>query len=285
MNYCCGWRYERIRMNDRTDKITHWTHSSRNEFYDDYAKKSESPEAYQRFMRLYDIVTTLMTDDSSLESFDVADIGCGAGTQCRIWADKGHNVTGLDVNEPLLDLAKKRAQNANLAIKFTLGSATRLPWGNASKDVCLVPELLEHVADWRSCVFEIIRVLRPGGVVILTTTNKLCPKQQEFNLPLYSWFPKFIKKYFEHLAVTTHPSLANYATYPAVNWFTYFQLEKIFNGQGFRCFDRFDVMDLDGKSQLTKKMVHLIRKVFVLRWLAHVLTPYTLIAARKNNLP
>jgi 2-polyprenyl-3-methyl-5-hydroxy-6-metoxy-1,4-benzoquinol methylase len=54
-------------------------------------------------------------------------------------------------------------------------------------DVCLLPELLEHVADWQSCLNEAARVLRPGGLLYLSTTNVLCPRQQEFNLPLYSF--------------------------------------------------------------------------------------------------
>jgi 2-polyprenyl-6-hydroxyphenyl methylase/3-demethylubiquinone-9 3-methyltransferase len=59
-------------------------------------------------------------------------------------------------------------------------------WPNRSMDVCLVPELLEHVREWRECLADFARVLRPGGVLVLTTNNKLCPVQQEFNLPLYS---------------------------------------------------------------------------------------------------
>ena len=43
-------------------------------------------------------------------------------------------------------------------------------------------------------------------------------------MPLYSWYPAFIKKWCEHKAVTTHPEWANHARYPAVNWFTYYEL-------------------------------------------------------------
>lgn len=68
---------------------------------------------------------------------DVVDIGCGAGTQCRIWAERGHNVFGIDVNEPLIELARRRAQEAGLAIRFETGSATQLPLKDESMDGCL----------------------------------------------------------------------------------------------------------------------------------------------------
>ena len=83
----------------------------------------------------------------------------------------------------------------------------------------MLPELLEHVADWQSVISEADRVLKPDGVLYLSTTNVLCPKQMEFELPLYSWYPGFVKRKVERLSVTSHPHLANHAKYPAVNWF------------------------------------------------------------------
>ena len=69
-------------------------------------------------------------------------------------------------------------------------------------------------------------MLRPGGVLYLRTTNRLCPIQAEFSLPLYAWHPRSMKRYCERLAVTTRPGIANYARYPAVHWFSYFQLKE-----------------------------------------------------------
>ncbi len=62
--------------------------------------------------------------------------------------------------------------------------------------------------------------MRPGGVLYLTTTSCLCPSQMEFRLPLYSWYPGFLKRRYERLAKTTRPELANFAIYPAVHWFS-----------------------------------------------------------------
>ncbi|HWI16010.1 MAG TPA: class I SAM-dependent methyltransferase, partial [Burkholderiales bacterium] len=164
-----------------------------------------------------------------------------------------------------------------------VGSATALPWPDSSMDVCLMPELLEHVADWKSCITEAARVLRPGGLFYLSTTNVLCPRQDEYTLPLYSWYPAALKRHCERAAVTTAPQIANYATYPAVNWFSYYGLRDFLTPLGFRCLDRFDLVDLDGKGRLASAVVRLVSGVPLLRLLGHVATPGTWLLALKHR--
>jgi 2-polyprenyl-6-hydroxyphenyl methylase/3-demethylubiquinone-9 3-methyltransferase len=217
------------------------------------------------------------------KSLSVADIGCGAGTQSFLWAQLGHQVHGLDVNEPLIELARQRGTEQGLSIDFQVGSAVSLPWETQSMDICLMPELLEHVGDWRTCLNEAVRVLKPHGILFLTTSNKLCPVQQEYRLPMYSWYPSPVKRYCERLAVTTQPWVVNYAKYPAVNWFSFYELRRVLGKAGFRCFDRFDVMDTSGKGQLSKAVVTCLRACQPLRILAHMATPGTLILAVKDK--
>ena len=149
--------------------------------------------------------------------------------------------------------------------------------------MCLAVELLEHVADWRTCLKEFTRVLRPQGVLFLSTTNKLCPVQEEFNLWLYSWYPSTLKRYCERLAVTTRPHIANYAKYPAVNWFSFYGLRRLLQKSGFECLDRFDLMDTSTKSALSQTVISSVRAFRSLRWLAHVGTPGTSLLAVKGK--
>lgn len=258
--------------------------SSEERFYDYYADASQSEVTLQRFLSIRDLVLRIAAKEiGSAIALEVADVGCGAGTQCMMWAEMGHRVHGLDVNESLLDLARTRAVNGKYTIDFQVGSAVDLPWAEESMDVCLVPELLEHVAEWQRCLSECVRILRPGGMLFLTTSNKLCPRQQEFNLPFYSWYPAPIKRYFERLAVTTHPQLANFARYPAVNWFTFYSLRGVLVASGFKCLDRFDVMDLTKKNAIARIVLVLVRSSSVLRWLAHVATEGTMLIAIKSR--
>jgi SAM-dependent methyltransferase len=192
-------------------------------------------------------------------------------------------VSGLDVNEQLIELARERTAALDPVPNFVVGSATSLPWPNRSMDVCLLPELLEHVVDWQTVVHEAARVLKPGGFLYLSTTNKLCPIQDEFNIPGYSWYPGFLKYRYERLAVTSRPELVNHAKYPAVHWFTYFGLRGYLVPLGFRCMDRFDVMDRHGKG-LRSRVVHIvICNIPPFRFLAHVATPYTALVACKEG--
>ncbi len=258
-------------------------HSSDSRFRVYYEKTSASAPVRQHFVRLRDKVLALRTRQGRrFDGLRVLDIGCNAGTQALVWAEQGHRVTGLDVNGPLLDVARERAQSAGLEVRFDLGTATSLPYEDGSMDVCMMAELLEHVQDWESCVNEAVRVLAPGGVLYLSTTNALCPKQQEFNLPLYSWYPAALKKHVERLSVTTRPELANYARYPAVHWFTYSGLRNHLGRRSMLCFDRFDLIDTTGYGWVSRNAVAALRRLPPLRWVGHVLTPGTSVMAVKQ---
>ena len=259
-----------------------WDHGTHEDFYKYYAEQSLSETTLHRFREIRESVLRVLGEARAATPLDVADIGCGAGTQCRLWAELGHRVVGLDVNEPLIQLGRERACADNLAIDLRVGSATDLPLASASMDVCLVPELLEHVADWESCVKEFARILRPGGLLYLTTTNKLCPVQNEFNLPMYGWYPGFIKRRYETLAATTRPEIANHAKYPAVNWFSYFGLRKYLDRLDFDAMDRFDLLAMRDNGPAVKVVSAVLRYVPGMRLLAHMATPYVLMIGVKR---
>ncbi len=259
-------------------------HGSDPHFQAYYEKASLSEATLQRFRTVRDKALALLAvhgrDTAHLR---VADIGCGAGTQSLLWAELGHSVLGLDVNAPLMEVARRRAAERGLRVDFQVGTATELPLENSSVDVCLLPELLEHVPDWESCLREATRSLDVGGLLYLSTTNTLCPVQSEFNLPLYSWYPGLAKRYCERLAVTTRPSIANYAKYPAVNWFTFYRLREYLAPLGFECFDRFDMIDIDQVRASLRWVVRMTRALAPARFVGHVLTPGTTLFAVKTG--
>jgi 2-polyprenyl-6-hydroxyphenyl methylase/3-demethylubiquinone-9 3-methyltransferase len=257
-------------------------HSPADPFFDYYEAASVSPQAVKRFRAIRDLIIRLHPHISESPS-NVADIGCGAGTQSRLWAEIGCKVHALDVNERLVGLGRIRSAEAGYDIDFRVGSAAALPWPDESMQVCLAVELLEHVREWQSCLLEFCRVLAPGGVLFASTSNALCPFQQEFTLPFYSWYPAAAKRYCERLAVTTRPGLANHAKYPAVNWFTFYQLRRFLAEQGFDCYDRFDVIDASEKGRLAGTALRFIRKSRFLRLLAYVATEGTSVVAVKRK--
>jgi ubiquinone/menaquinone biosynthesis C-methylase UbiE len=253
----------------------------RKEFVEYYAAASLSAETLARYRAIQQLILSRTEPERATRGLDVADVGCGAGTQCFLWAESGHRVHGVDVNAGLIELAKQRAAQKTLPVSFTLGSATKLPWPDQSMDVCIMPQLLEHVAEWQACLDETARILRHGGMLFLSTTNKLCPLQDEFNLPLYSWYPGFVKRRYVELARTTRPDISNYATYPAVNWFTYYGLRSALFERGFDCLDRFDTVDTNG-SKMKAAAIGLIRAVPPMRVGAHVLSKYSQVLGIKH---
>lgn len=259
-------------------------HSSDPAFLAYYEKESLSEATQQRFTSIRDKALGLLARRGGAKPpYEVADIGCGAGTQSMLWAVLGHRVHGLDVNGPLIGIARQRAAQRELTtVTFDVGTATKLPYATASMDVCLLPELLEHVADWQSVLNEAVRILRPGGMLYLSTTNKLCPVQQEFTLPLYSWYPGPLKRHYERLSLSTRPEIANHAKYPAVNWFTFYSLRSYLAPKGLECLDRFDMIDTSGKGALPSLVVNVARSLPPLRWFGHVLTEGTTIFALKR---
>lgn len=261
-------------------------HSSDPNFLAYYERESISEQTIGRFTRIRDRALALWADHQGAGAreprpLEVIDVGCGAGTQAILWAELGHSVRALDVNEPLLQVGRQRCRERGLPVQFELGTATALPFETASADVCLLPELLEHVPDWESCLKEAVRVVRPGGVLYLSTTNRLCPVQQEFNLPLYSWYPPALKRRYERLAVTTRPELANHARYPAVNWFSFFQLRRYLAPLGFECLDRFDMLHRQGASGAKGAMITLTRSNDLARAVGQMFTEGTTVWAMK----
>lgn len=252
-------------------------------FVDYYAEQSTSERTLQRIEGVRRVLLQLRAERGfGASSLDVLDVGCGAGAQVFAWARDGHQAQGVDVSTPLIELARKRAADEALPATFHIGTATELPLPDSSCDVVLVSELLEHLPDWKACVNESIRVLRPGGLVYYSTTNRLCPIQQEFSLPLFSWYPTPLKRYCEKLAVTSHPHWVQYASFPAVNWFTFYQLRDYLDARGVCAKDRFDIMQTRG-SALRAAVVGAVRQSAVLRFLGHVLTPYTAVAGYKRE--
>jgi 2-polyprenyl-6-hydroxyphenyl methylase/3-demethylubiquinone-9 3-methyltransferase len=258
------------------------SHNTDERFVDYYAEQSTSHQTQQRFDSVRRALLLLRSElGFSTTSLDVVDIGCGAGSQAIVWALDGHRARGVDISAPLIALARQRAADESLSAEFLVGNATALPLGDTSCDVVLISELLEHVPDWIPCLNEALRVLRPGGVIYFSTTNRLCPVQQEFKLPLYSWYPAVMKRYCERLAVTTHPQWVQYTSLPAVNWFTFYQLREYLRGRGVIALDRFDLMQPHG-SFLRAAVAGAARRFSALRLLGHVLTPYTVVAGVKT---
>lgn len=205
------------------------------------------------------------------EKLRFADIGCGLGLYSEFWDAQGFRVTGVDLNARALAIGQSRARTRHLPIHYVAGSATDVPLESGSFDVVFAMSLLEHVPDWRRCVDELIRLLAPGGLLWIETTNVVCPRQREFRLPLYSWWPRPLKRVAEHLARSSVPALANYTPWPAVHWFSYFTLHRYLADRDLLVSDRFDGMDTHGIGSAKKLVRRVALSSSAGRWAGYLL--------------
>jgi len=104
----------------------------------------------------------------------VIDVGCGNGRAYQLFADRAIEYEGVDVSEQLIAIAREKVRD-QLAT-FRVGSALKLPFENASFDTAFSFAMIHHIPsrERRLVAFrEVRRVLKPGGVFVLTSWDLL----------------------------------------------------------------------------------------------------------------
>lgn len=101
------------------------------------------------------------------EKLDVLDVGCGTGVISLILAEMGHNVTGIDFSEGMVEKAKEKANSLNLHVEFKPGDAEDLQFDDASYDAVINRHLLWALPNPDRAISEWKRVLKPGGKIVI----------------------------------------------------------------------------------------------------------------------
>lgn len=100
----------------------------------------------------------------------VLDIACGEGYGSNLLAAGAEFVFGVDISETTIAEARIKYKSAN--ISFLPGAADRIPLENSSVDVVVSFETLEHHDKHTEMLTEIKRVLKPGGILIMSSPDK-----------------------------------------------------------------------------------------------------------------
>ncbi|MCW8886587.1 MAG: bifunctional 2-polyprenyl-6-hydroxyphenol methylase/3-demethylubiquinol 3-O-methyltransferase UbiG [Motiliproteus sp.] len=110
---------------------------------------------------------------ASLAGKKVLDVGCGGGILSEAMAQRGAEVSGIDMGETPLKIAKLHGLESGVSVNYRQITAEQLADQEpGSYDVVTCLEMLEHVPDPGSVVAACSRLVKPGGQVFFSTLNR-----------------------------------------------------------------------------------------------------------------
>ncbi len=134
----------------------------------------------------------------------VLDFGCGNGAQTVLFAQLGCKILAVDVEEEDLKTLRRVVEKEKLrALQPLRYDGAHLPLAEASMDLALSFEVLEHVPDEARALREMWRVLKPQGEIIFSVPNKgwvfethgaYLPLLRWNRVPFFSWLPHFLHR-------------------------------------------------------------------------------------------
>lgn len=105
-----------------------------------------------------------------VSQLDVLDAACGEGYGSHILAQKARSVVGVDLSNEAIDHARQTYQQENL--RFIQSNVLDLEFEDNSFDVVVSFETLEHLSEHEALIKEFNRVLKPSGVLLISTPDK-----------------------------------------------------------------------------------------------------------------
>jgi 2-polyprenyl-6-hydroxyphenyl methylase/3-demethylubiquinone-9 3-methyltransferase len=108
-----------------------------------------------------------------IEGRKILDVGCGGGILAEALAHKGADVTGIDMAELSLKVARMHLQESGLEVDYQLSTVEDFAQQHAAQfDIVTCLEMLEHVPDPASVIAAAGKLLKPDGLMFLSTLNR-----------------------------------------------------------------------------------------------------------------
>lgn len=138
-------------------------------FYNRYSDEWENRINNLETSKRLKVVYGKLLKGINLKGQQFLDVGCGLGYFSEKAVNLGANVYGVDIGKKLVEKSKSRIPMG----KFIVASASKLPFNNGRFDVVLCTEVIEHVENYQKALSEMVRVLKKGGYLVITTPNKV----------------------------------------------------------------------------------------------------------------
>ena len=120
----------------------------------------------------------------------ILDLGSGMGGTSVALGLAGAAPLAFEYNRAYCDIIRLRAGRYDMSLPVVNGAGERLPFADASFDLVIAWDVVEHVQDPARLLAELARVLRPGGRVLLTVINRFAFRDPHYHLPLLNWLPR-----------------------------------------------------------------------------------------------
>lgn len=129
-----------------------------------------------RMAIIRDAATTVAPESKDrrrpMAGLSVLDIGCGGGLLSEPMTRLGAAVTGVDADAAGIAAAVSHAAEVGLDIAYRVGAAENLAAEGRAFDMVVASEVIEHVADREAFADALAALVRPGGLLVLTTINR-----------------------------------------------------------------------------------------------------------------
>lgn len=118
--------------------------------------------------------------------YDVLDLGCGIGRHTVLFAEKGFNISSIDVSPSAIEATKALIKSEGWTVDCRQGDMQKLPYEDASFDAIYCRNVVSHTDTLgvRQTIAEIRRVLRWGGECYITLASKLSWGFAKTNWPM-----------------------------------------------------------------------------------------------------
>lgn len=163
--------------------------------------------------------TNFIDERSPVAELSILDVGCGGGILCESLAQRGAKVTGIDMGEAPLNVAKLHLMESKLAIDYQHISAEALAEQQPeSFDIVTCLEMLEHVPDPSAIIQACSKLVKPGGHIYFSTINRN-PKSYAFAIIGAEYVLQLLPKGTHEYSKFIKPSeMANWARQANLEW-------------------------------------------------------------------
>ena len=120
----------------------------------------------------------------------ILDLGSGMGGTSVALALAGAYPLAFEYNRAYCEIIRLRAARYDADLPVMNGAGEHLPFADASFDLAIAWDVVEHVQNPAQLLAELARVLKPGGRVLLTVINRFAYRDPHYHLPLLNWMPR-----------------------------------------------------------------------------------------------